>query len=70
MIRLIDPGERFDASRERKRNRQLELALDARRRQDDDVELERGARLIMRSEDGTRWQVSVNNDGTLTTSQL
>lgn len=69
MSRLPTPPSQYDESRERQRNRVIERELDGKRPRGD-VDLERGQRLIMRSEDGTRWQVIVNNDGTLTTSQL
>jgi len=67
-MKLPDPSDGFDPSRERQKNSMLEQADRENHKQGRDVELGQGERVIMRSADGTRWALVVNNDGTLTAS--
>jgi len=67
-MKLPDPSDNYDPSRERQCNAELEKADRENHKRGRDVELGQKERVIMRSADGTRWALVVNNDGTLTTS--
>lgn len=68
-MNLPRPGERYERPTEDRRNRALELADAQNLKRGQDVEL-RDERLILRSPDGTRYQVTVDNTGTLGTVAL
>lgn len=61
--------EDYDAQRERERNLLLEQEDRRNLKRGTDVEVDR-ARLILRSPNGTRWQVEVDDTGALSTSQV
>jgi len=66
---LPRPGDRYDRATEDRRNRVLELADSDNRKRGQDLEL-RDERLILRSPDGTRYEVTVDNAGNLGTAAL
>lgn len=68
-MRLPDAPNTYDRSVEDERNRQLEKALRLVHRRDRDVEIGAG-RLILKSPDGARWEVTVDNTGTLSATSL
>ena len=69
-MKLPLPGPTYDRSRQAQANNLLERADALNRKKGRGVELEPGESLIMRSPDGTRWRVQIQNDGSITTSQL
>jgi len=68
-VRLPQPSIRYDASRESDRNRVLELADRRNLKRGQDLELAR-ARLILRSPNGTRYRLTVDDAGNLGTEAL
>ena len=69
-MRLTRPPERYSRSSEAQRNLQLEQADRKNRKKGADVELGDGERLVLRSPDGTRWALTVDNTGALGTEAL
>ena len=68
-MRLPLPTVEYNARHERERNRVLEQEDLRNRKADTDLEI--GAnRLILQSPDGTRFSVTVANDGTLSATSL
>ena len=68
-MNLPRPGERYERPTEDRRNRVLELADAQNLKRGEDIELSEG-RLILRSPDGTRWVLTVDNAGNLGTVAL
>lgn len=67
---LPNTPERYNQTVEAERNRSLEAADRQNLKRQSDVELVSGARLILRSPDGTRWNITVGDDGTLAAVEL
>lgn len=55
---------------ERRRNELLERELHRCYKRLQDMELGGGQRLILRSPDGTRWSITVDNTGTIAASSI
>ena len=68
-MRLPTPAGQYTPRMETERNRQIEAADKQNRKQGRDVDVSE-ARLILKSPDGTRWVVSIDNTGTLSTGSL
>ena len=68
-MRLPLPTVAYNARHERERNRTLEQADNLNRKTTDDVELG-DEKLILTSPNGTRYSVTVDNAGTLSTTAL
>lgn len=68
-MRLPNPRGGYAPRDELERNRQIEAADRQNHKRGRDVEIGE-ARLILTSEDGTRYFVTVANDGTLGTTPL
>ena len=62
---LPNTPERYNQTVEAERNRALEAADRQNIKRQADIELVSGAKLILLSPDGTRWNITVANDGTL-----
>lgn len=65
-MNLPRPGENYARPTEDRRNRALELADAQNLKRGEDIEMSEG-RLILRSPDGTRYAVTVDNAGVLGT---
>jgi len=66
---------RYDQGVEEERNRQINAGLDAVYRRDQDVEISggptaRSQRLVLRSPDGNRWSIEVDNAGAISATAL
>ena len=68
-MRLPDPSAKYDIRRESERNRILEQADTTNLKRGQDIELSEG-RMILRSPNGTRYAVTVDNAGNLGTVAL
>lgn len=68
-MRLPQPKPIYDAHAERERNRTLELADRRNHKRGQDVEIGE-ARLILTAPNGTRYKLSVDNAGNVTTSAI
>lgn len=66
-MRLPNPKPLYTRSAELERNRQIESANALNHKRGQDIE---GSRIILASPDGTRWLLSVDNAGALTTTSL
>lgn len=64
-MKLPIPSPAYDISREADRNRQIEYADQFNHKKNRDVEVSPG-RLIIKSPDGTRWSIEVDNSGAVT----
>lgn len=67
---LPTPPERYTQTVESERNRTIENADKQNLKRQQDVEFVSGARLILRSPNGTRFNITVANDGTLSAVSL
>lgn len=68
-MKLPVPALLYDVSRESDRNRQLEQADLMNHKKNRDVEVSPG-RLILKSPDGTRWSIEVDNSGNVTATAV
>ncbi|MDD9727227.1 hypothetical protein PVV74_17335 [Roseovarius sp. SK2] len=68
-MRLPNVPAQYRAATEKERNRTLELADRQNRKRRDDVEIG-DERLILKSPDGTRFNITVANDGTISATSL
>ena len=66
---LPEAQRNYDFVQENQRNNLIEQADNLNRKKNQDVEL-RGERLILQSPDGTRFSITVANDGTITATSL
>jgi hypothetical protein len=69
-MRLPVPPARYDASFEAQRNQFIEQADNQNLKRLADLEVVAPQRLILRSPDGTKWQINVDNSGNLTATTL
>lgn len=69
-MKLPSPSSRYDPVVEAQRNLLLEQADMQNHKRLADLEIVAPQRLILRSPDGTRWKLTVDNSGTLTASTL
>lgn len=78
-MRLPNPPKEYDPAIERERNRQLEIADGLSMKKLEDIEtyrftdangIDRQARIILRSPDGTRWYLTVDNAGVVGATSL
>jgi hypothetical protein len=69
-MKLPTPGPRYDPQRQAQTHRALELEDEKNRKRGQHVELGPDEALILRSPDGTRWKLLVDNLGALSTVQL
>tara|TARA_Y100000004_G_scaffold39382_1_gene42366 strand:- start:7486 stop:7695 length:210 start_codon:yes stop_codon:yes gene_type:complete len=63
---LQPPPENYDLIFEIERNRELESQDALNRKKQQDLEIVSNERLILSSPNGTRYQITVSNSGTLT----
>lgn len=68
-MKLPRPSGQYTPRMEVERNRQIEAADAQNRKQGRDVDVGSN-KLILKSPDGTRWQISVNDSGTITATAL
>jgi|TARA_R100001463_G_scaffold109671_1_gene164339 hypothetical protein len=68
-MRLPNVGEQFDALQERQRNLTIELADGQNHKRDQDIEVG-AARLIIKSPNGTRYELKVSDSGTVSASTV
>lgn len=68
-MRLPDPGNEYDRSRQGETQRILEREDSRNRKRDQDIELA-AERLILRSPNGTRYKITVDNAGNIGTEAL
>lgn len=66
---LPEAQRSYDFVQENQRNNLIEQADNLNRKKNQDVEL-RSERLILQSPDGTRFNITVANDGTLSATSL
>ena len=66
---LPEAQRSYDSVQENQRNNLIEQADNLNRKKNQDVEL-RGERLILQSPDGTRFSITVANDGTISATSL
>jgi hypothetical protein len=66
---LPEAQRNYDFVQENQRNNLIEQADNLNRKKNQDVEL-RGERLILQSPDGTRFSITVANDGTISATSL
>jgi len=66
---LPEAQRNYDFVQENQRNNLIEQADNLNRKKNQDVEL-RGERLILQSPDGTRFNITVANDGTISATSL
>lgn len=66
---LPEAQRNYDFVQENQRNNLIEQADNLNRKKNQDVEL-RSERLILQSPDGTRFSITVANDGTLSATSL
>lgn len=69
-VKLPRPPLQYDPVAESQRNLLIEQELDRTHKRQQDMELVSGARLILRSPDGTRWSITVNNSGTISATSI
>ena len=68
-MRLPNVGEQYEAQNERQRNLTIELADVQNVKRDQDIEVG-AARLIIKSPNGTRYELEVSNSGTVSASTV
>jgi hypothetical protein len=68
-MNLPKPGHAYDARNEAETRTELERQDKRNRKTNADVEIG-GQKLILTSPDGTRWSITVANDGTLSATAL
>jgi hypothetical protein len=68
-IRLPSPEQAYDAQVEQQRNLLIEQADDLNHKKNQDVEVG-AARLILKSPNGTRYSITVDNSGTVSASSI
>jgi hypothetical protein len=66
---LPEAQRNYDFVQENQRNNLIEQADNLNRKKNQDVEL-RNERLILQSPDGTRFSITVANDGTISATSL
>jgi hypothetical protein len=66
---LPEAQRNYDFVQENQRNNLIEQADNLNRKKNQDVEL-RSERLILQSPDGTRFSITVANDGTISATSL
>jgi len=66
---LPEAQRSYDFVQENQRNNLIEQADNLNRKKNQDVEL-RGERLILQSPDGTRFSITVANNGTISATSL
>ena len=66
---LPEAQRSYDSVQENQRNNLIEQADNLNRKKNQDVEL-RGERLILQSPDGTRFSITVANNGTISATSL
>lgn len=66
---LPEAQRNYDFVQENQRNNLIEQADNLNRKKNQDVEL-RGERLILQSPNGTRFSITVANDGTISATSL
>lgn len=66
---LPEAQRNYDYVQENQRNNLIEQADNLNRKKNQDVEL-RNERLILQSPDGTRFSITVANDGTISATSL
>lgn len=69
-MKLANPPERYDRRDQAVMRRQIEQGVAQAYQRGQDVELPRGARLILPSPNGTRFAISVADNGDLITEAL
>lgn len=69
-LRLPVPTPGYDPVREAEKNKLIEQADQVNHKRTADLEIVTPQRLILRSPDGTRWKITVDNSGTLSASTL
>lgn len=69
-MKLPSPSSRYDPVVEAQRNLLLEQADMQNHKRLADLEIVAPQRLILRSPNGTRWKLTVDNSGVLTASTL
>ncbi len=70
MISLPDAPQAYSAENEQRFRARVGAEIDKMRRSDGDVELAKGQRAILRSPNGARWALSVDNAGAVTAVAL
>ena len=68
-MRLPNPAGAYNPRMEIERNRQIEAADAQNRKQGRDVEIGNN-KLVLRSPNGSRWQITVSNTGTISATAL
>jgi hypothetical protein len=68
-VHLPPPSPAYDANNEAQARRAIELADQDNRKTTQDVEISK-QRLILTSPDGTRWNITVSNAGTISATSL
>ena len=68
-MKLPNPAGAYNPRMEIERNRQIEQADAQNRKQGRDVEIGNN-KLVLRSPDGSRWQITVSNTGTISATAL
>jgi len=66
---LPEAQRNYDSVQENQRNNLIEQADNLNRKKNQDIEL-RGERLILQSPDGTRFSITVANNGTISATSL
>jgi len=69
-MRLPTPPNTYSQPLERERNRALESADALNLKKLQDVEFGEGMRLILRSPNGTRYSITVNNSGVISATSI
>lgn len=69
-MKLANPPERYDRRDQAVMRRQIEQSIARAYQRGQDVELPRGVRLILSSPNGTRYAISVADNGDLLTEAL
>tara|TARA_B000000532_G_scaffold168763_1_gene136435 strand:+ start:674 stop:883 length:210 start_codon:yes stop_codon:yes gene_type:complete len=67
---LQAPPQEYDLIFEIERNREIEAEDLLNRKKQQDVEISGNERLILSSPNGTRYQITVSNSGTLTATAI
>ena len=67
---LQAPPQEYDLIFEIERNREIEAEDLLNRKKQQDLEISGNERLILSSPNGTRYQITVSNTGTLTTTAI
>lgn len=67
---LQPPPQIYDSSYENEKNRTLEAEDLLNRKKRQDLEIVSNERLILSSPNGTRYQITVSNSGTLTATAI